>query len=58
MHIERLIDWLAKEKGVIGRPGLGPYLTRWVMRGERIRAARQSGNLPAPLPSVGPRPPA
>lgn len=35
MNIERIADRLAKEKAVISRPGLGPYLTRWTLAGER-----------------------
>lgn len=33
--LERLADRVAKEKATISRPGLGPYLTRWTLFGER-----------------------
>lgn len=35
MSLERLLDRLGIEKHEIGRPGMGRYLTRWVLWGRR-----------------------
>lgn len=36
--LEKLADRFAKERFEIGRPGLGPYLTRWTLSGTRFNS--------------------